>query len=184
MFHKLAVLVGIVVSLAFSQSSLAQAPTCADIEWTAEMLAANPDIGRACRGVYEKNGDLYAKASIEVVRVRGHKMTFRPIYTDGSLGDSRSVMVPNDWRANIAGRNYRVGELMRGQQLNVYVPHDRWAIAIEDHDGPDEEEIIVVVMDEEPEMPTTASPLFLFGLAGGAFLALGGLLSAVRRRLA
>jgi hypothetical protein len=32
------------------------------------------------------------------------------------------------------------------------------------------------------EMPTTASPLFLIGLAGGAFLALGGLLSGVRRR--
>ena len=45
---------------------------------------------------------------------------------------------------------------------------------------------IVVVEDvvEVTEMPTTASPLFLVGMAGGGFLALGGLLSAFRRRRA
>ena len=40
-----------------------------------------------------------------------------------------------------------------------------------------------MIEDEVVEMPTTASPLFLVGLAGGAFLALGGLLSGIRRRL-
>ena len=42
---------------------------------------------------------------------------------------------------------------------------------------------LIVIEEEVVEMPTTASPLFLFGLAGGAFLALGGLLSGLRRRL-
>ena len=41
----------------------------------------------------------------------------------------------------------------------------------------------MMVIEEATEMPTTASPLFLVGLAGGAFLALGGLLSGIRRRL-
>ena len=39
------------------------------------------------------------------------------------------------------------------------------------------------VIEEAVAMPTTASPLFLLGAAGGAFLALGGLLSGLRRRL-
>ena len=159
-----------------------EAPTCADLNWSAEVLANNPDIGMTCQAVYEKDGKLFAKASIEVVRVRGNRMTFRTLHTDGTKGDSRSITLDPSWRAEIGGRTYRASDLMRGQQLNVYLPEDRFALAVEDVDGPDEAEI-VVIEEEVVEMPTTASPLFLVGLAGGAFLALGGLLSGIRRRL-
>ena len=151
--------------------------SCADLNWSAEVLAANPDIGAMCQSVYEKNGKLYAKTSIEVVRVRGNTMTFRPIHTDGTRGDSRSVTLASHWRAKIAGREYRASDLMRGQELNVYLPEDRFALAIEDVESE------FVVIETVTEMPTTASPLFLIGLAGGAFLALGGMLSGIRRRL-
>jgi hypothetical protein len=103
-------------------------------------------------------------------------MTFRPLHIDGTKGDSRSVTLDSSWRAKIAGREYRASDLMRGQSLNVYLPEDRFALAIEDSDD-------FMVIEEATEMPTTASPLFLVGLAGGAFLALGGLLSGIRRRL-
>jgi hypothetical protein len=92
------------------------------------------------------------------------------------------VTLDSSWRANIAGREYRASDLMRGQNLNVYLPEDRFALAVEDDDGIDDADIMVI--EDATEMPTTASPLFLVGLAGGAFLALGGLLSGVRRRLA
>jgi len=154
--------------------------TCADLNWSAEVLAANPDIAAMCQTVYEKNGKLYAKTSVEVVRVRGNAMTFRPLHTDGTKGDSRSVTLASSWRAKIAGREYRASDLMRGQQLNVYLPEDRFALAVED-DSLDETDFMII--EESTEMPTTASPLFLVGLAGGAFLALGGLLSTIRRRL-
>lgn len=157
--------------------------SCADLNWSAEALAANPDIGKTCQAVYEKDGKLYAKASIEVVRVRGSRMTFRTLHTDGSKGESRSVQLDNSWRAEIGGRSYRASDLMRGQQLNIYIPEDRFALVVEDADGPDEADIIPIE-DEVVDMPTTASPLFLIGLAGGAFLALGGLLSGLRRRFA
>jgi len=154
--------------------------TCADLNWSAEVLAVNPDIGAMCQTVYEKNGKLYAKTSIEVVRVRGNTMTFRPIHLDGTKGDSRSVTLDSAWRAKIAGREYRASDLMRGQELNVYVPEDRFALAVED-DSLDDSDFMVI--EDATEMPTTASPLFLIGLAGGGFLALGGLLSGIRRRL-
>ena len=159
-----------------------EAPTCADLNWSAEVLANNPDIGMTCQAVYEKDGKLFAKASIEVVRVRGNRMTFRTLHTDGTKGDSRSITLDPSWRAEIGGRTYRASDLMRGQQLNVYLPEDRFALAVEDVDGPDEAEI-VVIEEEVVEMPTTASPLFLIGAVGGAFLALGGLLGGLRRRL-
>src|SRR5210317_2074942 len=80
--------------------------TCADLNWSAEVLALNPDIAAMCQSVYEKDGELYAKASIEVVRVRGNRMTFRPLHTDGTMGDSRSVQLDSAWRAEIGGRSY------------------------------------------------------------------------------
>ena len=182
MQKKLVVAMGMALALsAGSVSAQDAAPTCADLNWSADVLAANPDIGASCQAVYEKDGKLYAKVSVEVIRVRGNRMTFRPLHTDGTMGDSRSVQLDSSWRAEIGGRSYRASDLMRGQQLNVYIPEDRFALAIEDADGPDEADI-VMIEDEVVEMPTTASPLFLIGAAGGAFLALGGLLTGLRRR--
>lgn len=186
MHKKMAVAVG--MALAVSAGSLMAQDkvmvsdiSCADLNWAAEVLAMNPDIGESCQAVYEKGGELYAKATVEVVRVRGNRMTFRPLHTDGTMGDSRSVQLDSSWRAEIGGRSYRASDLMRGQQLNVYLPQDRFALSIEDADGPDEAEM-VMIEEEVVEMPTTASPLFLIGAAGGALLALGGILGGLRRR--
>ncbi|RLA46215.1 MAG: hypothetical protein DRQ97_08195 [Gammaproteobacteria bacterium] len=190
MSKKVVVIAGMALALSASQlmalettstdAVVSSTVTCADLNWSAEVLAANPDIAAMCQTVYEKNGKLYAKTSVEVVRVRGNAMTFRPLHTDGTKGDSRSVTLASSWRAKIAGREYRASDLMRGQQLNVYLPEDRFALAVED-DSLDETDFMII--EESTEMPTTASPLFLVGLAGGAFLALGGLLSTIRRRL-
>jgi len=192
MQKKLVLAMGMALSLSAGQA-LAQntstegmdigTPTsCADLNWSAEVLAANPDIAMSCQAVYEKDGELFAKATIEVIRVRGNRMTFRTMHTDGGKGDSRSITLPSTWRAEIGGRSYRSSDLMRGQQLNVYIPQDRFALAVEDSDGVDAADV-VVIEEAVVEMPSTASPLFLIGLAGGAFIALGGLLSGVRRRL-
>ncbi|GAB3271286.1 hypothetical protein [Parahaliea aestuarii] len=183
MLKKLIVATGVTAALSLSGQVAAQsAPTCADIEWSASVTAEYPDIAESCQGVYEKNGELYAKATVEVLRVRGNRVTFRPLHTDGTKGESHSIQVPSSWRADIAGRKYRASELSRGQELNVYLPHDRWALAVVDESSPDEVEVIVIE-EEVVEMPTTASPLFLFGLAGGALLSLGGLFTALRRRI-
>ena len=186
MSKKIALAVGMTLSLSAGQLMAAKAVesttvTCADLEWSAQVLERNPDIAAMCQTVYEKDGELYAKTSIEVVRVRGHTMTFRPKHTDGTLGDSRKVTLGNDWRATVAGQQLSVSDLLRGQELTVYLPQDRFALAVEDDDGIDDHDILVI--EDATEMPTTASPLFLFGLAGGAFLALGGLFTAIRRRL-
>jgi hypothetical protein len=186
MSKKMAVAVGMALTLSagqlMAQDRVESSVTCDDLNWSAEVLALNPDIAAMCQTVYEKDGRLFAKTSIEVVRVRGNTMTFRPIHTDGTRGDSRSVTLDSSWRAEIGGRQYRASDLMRGQNLNVYLPEDRFALAVEDADGPDEADFVAI--EAATEMPTTASPLFLIGLAGGAFLALGGLLSGIRRRLA
>lgn len=186
MQKKLLVAMGMALAVS-AGSTMAQdsGMTCADVNWSAEVLANNPDIAQSCRGVYEKDGKPFAKVTVEVVRVRGNRMTFRPLHNDGGKGDARSITLPSDFRATIGGRQYRASDLMRGQELNVYIPEDRFALAMHDEemDAPVEAALIAIEEEEEVAMPTTASPLFLIGLAGGAFLALGGLLSGVRRRL-
>ncbi|AQA18674.1 hypothetical protein BST95_10930 [Halioglobus japonicus] len=185
MQKKMVVAVGMALALSagstMAQDRTESSVTCADLNWSAEVLAVNPDIAQTCQSVYEKDGELYAKAVIEVVRVRGNRMTFRTVHTDGTMGDSRSVQLDSSWRADIGGRSYRASDLMRGQQLNVYLPEDRFALAVHDEDGPDAADM-VVIEEEVVEMPTTASPLFLIGAAGGALLALGGALTGLRRR--
>lgn len=178
---------GAVALAVASGASLAQDPamraavTCADLNWSAQVLAANPDIEQTCRGVYEKDGKLYAEADVEVVRVRGSTITFRPLYVDGSKGESRKITVAPAWRATIGGREYRASELERGQQLQVYLPEDRFALALQDDDGPSENEIIIIE-DEVISMPSTASPLFVIGLSGLALLVFAGALRWMRRR--
>ncbi|MEM9256219.1 MAG: hypothetical protein AAGA91_12285 [Pseudomonadota bacterium] len=186
MLKKMVLLTGMGLALATGQvnAQMTDEPvTCADLDWSAEVLARNPDIGQSCFGVYEKDGKLYAKTEIEVIRVRGNTITFRPLHTDGTKGESRSVTVGNDFRAIIAGREYRASDLMRGQILNVYLPEDRFALHIADEDGPGEDDVIEIMEAEVVEMPTTASPLFLIGSLGAALLALGGVFTSVRRRL-
>ncbi len=103
---------------------------CADLKWSAEVLAANPDIAYACRGVFEKDGILYAKATIEVVRIQGNTLRFRTLLTDGTLGKRRSVTLDSQWRVKIDGREYRLSELSEGQRMNIYLPEDRFALTV------------------------------------------------------
>jgi len=103
---------------------------CADLQWSAQVLAVNPDIALACQGVYEKDGILYAKATIEVVKVVGNTLRFRTRLTDGSLGKRRSVTLDSQWRVNIGGREYRLTDLVEGQQLDIFLPQDRFALSV------------------------------------------------------
>jgi hypothetical protein len=104
------------------------AVSCEELRWSEAVLQANPDIGKACRGVFEKDGVLYALARIEVAQVQGNTLRFRTLRTDGSKGPRRSVKLPGNFRVKLDGRDYRISELSVGQQLNIFLPEDRFAL--------------------------------------------------------
>ncbi|MEO1078606.1 MAG: hypothetical protein AAFY29_03555 [Pseudomonadota bacterium] len=126
------------INLAQAQGS---APTCDDLVWSAQVLAENPDIRKSCQGVYQRGDDLFAKVTIEVTRVSGNRLGFRPQHLDGSMGKPRSISVPSTWRARLDGQEYRARDLMPGQRLNVYVPEDRFALAMENEKLMSDEEL-------------------------------------------
>ncbi|EAQ96725.1 hypothetical protein [Congregibacter litoralis] len=169
-------------ALALSGHLMAQeAPGCDDLVWSAQVLAANPDIALSCQGVYARNDELYAKVIIELTRVRGNRLSFRPRHTDGSQGAQRSITVDSSWRANIQGRDYRASELLPGQELSVYIPEDRFALAVDDGAFDGDETLINIEEATVVTMPKTASPLYAALAAGVAFLGLGVAMTTRRR---
>lgn len=131
----LSALAAILALVALPVQAQTRAVTCDELAWSTAALAANPDVGLLCRGVYVKGEHYYAKAVVRVLRAGGNRISFRPVRVDGSLGEPRSVTVPSDWRARIDGRAVPARDLQPGQELTVFIPQDRFAIALEDGDG-------------------------------------------------
>ena len=174
---------------AFALPAAAQTDlTCADIDFTAEMRARYSDIDKSCLDVVEINGERFAKMNVELIRTRGNTATFKFKHNDGTFGPVQTATLPADWRAEIGGREYRIRELTRGQELNIYLPSDRWeadlvapAATYTAYTG------YTMMEDTEEEttmaaLPSTASPLFAIGGLGGLALMLASALGIYRRR--
>ena len=170
---------------AFGMQATAQDElSCDDIEWSSVVTDRYPDISKACDAVVERNGQLFARVQVEVLRARGNNLTFRVLNNDGTSGGSYTQNLGTSWRANIGGRSYRARDLMRGQQLNVYLPGDRWEII---HETMDEEpDLMAEVVPVMPaaELPKTASQLPVAGVLGAGLLLAGAAFTLLRRRSA
>lgn len=180
-FRQLSAFILAVLALALGPQASAQNElTCGDIEWESVVTDRYPNIANACDAVVERNGRLFARIEVEVLRARGNNLTFRVLNNDGTSGGSYTQNLGTSWRANIGGRSYRARDLMRGQQLNVYLPSDRWAVIHEDADGPDIEDAIP--LEDAPVLPKTASQLPLAGVLGAALMLAGLVFTLLRRR--
>ena len=173
--------------LTLSSAVVAQELTCDDIEFKSNVTDNFPNAADGCLEVVERDGELFAKYIAEIVSVRRGRVTMDIKTRDGS--SIRQVIDPPDgFRVNLDGRPRRVRDLAPGQEIRVYLPGDRWAIAqVEEPTAP----VVIAVLappppEPEPEMvaelPGTASPLPLLGLGGFLLVFLGAGLSALRRR--
>lgn len=160
--------------------------TCADITFSYEVTSKYPSATDGCRGVVEIDGERYAKMRVEIMTARGNVGTFRFMNKDGTYGPLESVTVDDDWRAELGGRSYRMRQLSRGQELNLYIPSDRW----EAHVATNMSGTITVYYavsfegggSSGAELPTTASSMPLIGLLGAGSLFAAFLMRVRRRR--
>jgi LPXTG-motif cell wall-anchored protein len=169
--------------LALAQQGVAQEREsgCDDIDWKSAVTDQYPSIANACDAVVTKNGKLYARVEVELLRVSNRTLTFRIQNNDGTSGGTYTQTVDTNWRAHIGGENYRPRDLSRGQKLNVYMPGDRWVVIPEMEDETPAV-TMAVVPKAAPMLPQTASSLPLFGVLGGMLIALAAGLGWVRRR--
>lgn len=157
--------------------------SCDDIVYNYKATAERSDvtaadIDAACRDVVEVNGQKYAKIKVELDNVRGSSATFHFVLPDGTKSNKHTVTVAPEWRAEIAGRNYRMRELTRGQELNLYVPADRFEAHLTSTEAALAATTAAVALEEADDdmggssamLPSTAGVLPLFGLFGGLAL--------------
>jgi hypothetical protein len=109
------------------------APSCADLSWQKQIVARYPNIAAACQEVVVSNSVRYARFTGELVRAnRDGSVSFDFKDRDGrSLGKATTLQPAESQRAMIEGHAYRLSELRPGQQLSVYVPETRLAVATE-----------------------------------------------------
>lgn len=174
--------------LAFAALASAQTDlTCDDIDFTPAVTSQYPDIAKACQDVIEVDGERFAKATVRLTRTGNNRASFRFLHTDGTTGETHRIDLDPSWRANIDGREYRIRDLGPGQELNVYLPSDRWEAHVT---APTVTTFVVYrgyAMAEDTggtmaALPSTASPLTTVGAMGGAALLTAFLLRIYRRR--
>ena len=181
---------GILLVVSWTHSTFAQL-SCRDLEFTGPVAREFPQARDACIGVETRDGRPYAHFNARIRSVRGNTVEAEFKMPDGTYSRPISVTPDPDSRVRIAGRNYRWRDLSRGQELDVWLPPDRWEIVV-----PEDPEAqfaaapaVAALAISEPApvlaantLPRTASPLPLIGATGGLFVLLGLVAAVLRRR--
>jgi len=182
----LAAAAGVNAQSSIDRSFSAGATSCADVNWSAEMLAKHPKIGSACQEVMQRDGRTYVKfeGTVKKVAKGGSEVTM------DMKGGDKLVLNPDPNRTvSIGGKKTPVKSLRPGDTLTFYVPDDRVVAAVmETPTAPIEEMPIGPPVIEQMAMtsttydtlPKTASSWPLLALFGALSLGFAGILRARR----
>lgn len=181
---------GVLLALSWTQSTLAQ-PKCSDLNFTGPIVREFPQARDACLDVVERDGQPFAHVQARIRSVRGGTVEAELKLPDGTYSDPISVTPDPSARVRIGGRNYRWRDLSRGQELDVWVPPDRWELVVPE--DPEQQfaaaPAVAVFVISEPTttvaantLPRTASPVPLVGALGALLTALGFGVAGIRRR--
>ncbi len=178
---KMIRLLALVVLFAGANASAQEmtALSCNDFRPTDEAIERFPDLVGACEGIVERNGELYGLFTAVVRRVMGNNVTLYLPATKKTF----TAKPDSSARVLIDGRKTRPRDLVRGQEIRIY-------LSVSEFSKPDiqevafvtEENVVVdVTIEEVPALPTTASVWPSVGAAGLLLLGAGYLMR--RRRL-
>lgn len=167
-----------VLATAYADAQESSALSCDDFVATQEALERFPNLAGACEGIAEVNGELYGKFTAVVRRVWGNKLTMYLPATDRTF----TTVPDSSMRVLVDNRKVRPKDLVRGQEVHIYLSVDQFAKPdIEEVAFVTEEDVVIdVIVEEVVALPTTASPWpAVFG--AGLFLLGGGYLLRRRR---
>jgi hypothetical protein len=146
----------------------------------------------ACLDVAQREGKSYAHYKARITNNRAGVVEAEFKLPDGTYTRKIEFNPPSSQRIRIAGQSYRWNELTRGQELDLYLPPDRWEIVVPD-DSPTfaAAQTVQTVPLHEPTpavatttLPRTASIVPALGLLGGLLTGLAAFVAVVRRRFA
>jgi len=186
---KMMLITMLVLLGALGFTTTAQAASCSDVIWSAEMLESSPNIANACQEVVEKRGTEAVKLHARVVRQGVNSTIVQFQLPDGSWSPSERRYPERGATAEIAGQTVRISEMAPRQEVNVYIPMaGNWSLPAPPvaAAAPPPPPPPAPAPEPEPEpeaLPTTASQVPLFALLGGLLILLGGAVSFARTRL-
>ena len=166
-------------------TTTAQAASCSDVIWSAEMLESNPNIANGCLEITEKRGLQAVRMRARVVRQGVNSTIVQWQLPDGSWSAAERRFPARGSTAEISGQVVRITELAPRQEVNVYVPQSgNWSLPAPPPPPPAPAPAPAPEPEPEPvALPTTASQIPLFALLGGLLILLGGAVSFARTRL-
>lgn len=167
-------------------NAMAQDKTCDDVVWNESVLAQYPAAAEACREVRTHEGRDYIKINAIFHKIHNNgAVTISIVETDGDAV-RRSFMPKSETRVWIDGEQKRWQDLYDRQEINLYIPSDRFEfVAMDEMQAPGPAQVAMVVEEstEEPVAapPHTASNRPLMVALGALMLALGGGIGFMRR---
>ena len=101
---------------------------CQSVNFGADVLAEFPNAVRACRGVKEKDGTVYARYVAKVVDTSKGNLTVVFEDKDGK-GVSKVVFAPTgDAGLSMGGEDTKYSSLKKGDVIDMWVPHSRFGL--------------------------------------------------------
>jgi hypothetical protein len=101
---------------------------CQSVNFGADVLAEFPNAVRACRGVKEKDGTVYARYVAKVVDTSKGNLTVVFEDKDGK-GVSKVVFAPTgDAGLSMGGKDTKYSNLKKGDVIDMWVPHSRFGL--------------------------------------------------------
>lgn len=171
--------ISLLAATAWAEETITTALSCDDFKPTAEALERFKNLEGACEAVVERNGELYGQFSAVVRRASSRAVVLYLPATDHTF----TVNPKSDARVLLGGKKVRPRDLIRGQEIQIYLRVASFAT-------PDIQEIVLVTESEVmiehvvtpvAALPTTASPWPTAGLASLMLLGTGWWMR--RRRL-
>ena len=108
--------------------AMAEDMGCNDVNFGDEVLAAFPKIREACQGVTMKDGKAYVQLKAEVVAKDKDTLTVHMMDRQNKPVSEIKVAPGAEDRANVEGKDTKFKDLQKGQDLSVYLEHDRWGL--------------------------------------------------------
>jgi hypothetical protein len=193
--HRIVALAGVLLAAvaqpAMAQTDMTTTASCDQIEFTSRVNNQLPNAKDYCQEVALKDNKLYAHFATEFVRRSGSDVVLRFKRADGTFSDPIQITPPEDQRVNINGREVRMRDLNRGDEIDIWLPHDRFEVAFHETQeefaaAPTVTTYPATIVQENPApatLPSTASIFPLIGLLGALFATIGGILGWIRIRV-
>jgi hypothetical protein len=101
---------------------------CDSVNFSQEVLAAFPRIKDACQAVTMKDGKPFVQLKAEVVAKDKDTVTVRMMDRQNKPISEIKVAPGADDKAKVEGKEMKYKDLQKGQNLDVYLDHNRWGL--------------------------------------------------------